>query len=173
MLTLAKAVKEWANSNNESVKFFDDDSIITCFDGEESILVDFDCASLLSFIDKVVAAYKSFDVVDEWQTILECFDIVYSFDKNKSCLFDVLISDYYKYSLDTLVNYAENNACLFVGSSSDYACEFVRDCYDIDITMGCLAMYFDYDALGRDLELGGDIVELGYNLFWTNPNDIY
>lgn len=181
MLTLAKSIKEWSKSyfetfsllyKSEFVRFLDDDSIFTCFDGEESILRGFDCQAILSFIDKV-EHLQSFNVVNDFQTILECFDIVASFDKNKDCLFDVLISDYYNYSLETLVNYAANNACLFEGSASDYAYELVQDCYNIDKMLGNLAMYFDYDSFGCDLVLGGDIVEIGYNLFWTNPNDIY
>lgn len=38
-----------------------------------------------------------------------------------------------------------------------YAEQYVDDCYDLDKMMGNLAVYFDYERLGRDLELGGDI----------------
>jgi len=106
-------------------------------------------------------------------TLKECFDIVECFDDNKQALFAVLLSDYsYSYDIETLVNFVENNACLFDGSVSDYAYELLNDCYDLK-PMGNLANYIDYDAFGRDLLLNSEIVELGYNLLWTNPNDIY
>jgi len=108
--------------------------------------------------------------IDELKT---CFDVVSSFDDNKQKLFAVLLSDYsYSYDIESLVNYAENGANLFNGSASDYAYELLNDCYDIK-SMGTLANYLDYDSFGRDLLLNGDIVELGYNCIWTNPNDIY
>lgn len=39
----------------------------------------------------------------------------------------------------------------------DYAYEYINDVYDLDKTMGSLAMYFDYEAFARDMQLGGDI----------------
>ena len=103
----------------------------------------------------------------------ECFDIVECFDDNKQTLFALLLSDYsYGYDIETLTNYCENNANLFDGSASEYAYELISDCYDIK-SIGVLASYIDYDSFGRDLLLNGDIVELGYNCLWVNPNDIY
>jgi len=102
-----------------------------------------------------------------------CFDVVSSFDDNKQTLFALLLSDYScSYDIESLVNYAENNACLFNGSASGYAYELINDCYDLK-SMGTLANYIDYDKFGNDLLLGGDIVELGYDCLWANPNDIY
>ena len=67
---------------------------------------------------------------------------------------------------------SSENACLFDGSASDYAYELIHDCYDVK-SMGSLANYIDYESFARDLICGGDIIELGYNLYWTNPDDIY
>ncbi len=105
-------------------------------------------------------------------TLKECYSIVEDFDTNKQTLFAVLLSDYSYYDIESLVNYAENDACLFEGSISDYAYELINDCYDTK-SMGTLANYIDYDAFGRDMLLNNEIVELGYSLIWTNPNDIY
>jgi len=102
----------------------------------------------------------------------ECFEIVEGFDSDKQKLFAILLSDYSYYDIETLTNYCENNACLFDGSVSDYAYELLNDCYDLK-PMGTLANYIDYDSFGRDMLLNGEIVELGYSLIWTNPNDIY
>jgi len=108
--------------------------------------------------------------IDELKT---CFDVVSSFDNNKQTLFALLLSDYsYSYDIETLTNYCESNAYLFNGSIADYAYELINDCYDLK-SMGTLANYIDYDKFGNDLLLGGDIVELGYDCLWANPNDIY
>jgi len=123
------------------------------------------------FALSVEKAYKKASL--DLDVLKECFDIVSSFDNNKQTLFAVLLSDYsYSYDIVTLVNYAENNACLFEGSIADYAYELINDCYDLK-SMGTLANYIDYDKFGNDLLLGGDIVELGYDCLWANPNDIY
>lgn len=106
-------------------------------------------------------------------SLKECFDIVEDFDTNKQTLFALLLNDYsYSYDIETLTNYCDNNACLFDGSVSDYAYELIQDCYDLK-AMGRLANYIDYEAFGRDMLLNSEIVELGYSLIWTNPNDIY
>jgi len=103
----------------------------------------------------------------------ECFDIVECFDDNKQKLFALLLSDYScGYDIESLVNYAENNANLFDGSASEYAYELINDCYDLK-PMGTLANYIDYDSFGSDMLLNNEIVELGHNCLWTNPNDIY
>ena len=129
------------------------------------------CNDFIIFALSVEKAYKKASL--ELDVLKECFDIVSSFDNNKQTLFALLLSDYnYGHDLETLVNYCENNAYLFDGSASDYAYDFINDCYDIK-SMGHLANYIDYDSFGRDLLLNGEIVELGYNLLWVNPNDIY
>lgn len=103
----------------------------------------------------------------------ECFDIVECFDNNKQALFVLLLNDYsYSYDIETLVYYVAENACIFEGSRSDYAYELIQDCYDTK-SMGNLANYIDYDSFGRDLELEGNIQEIGYNVYWTNCGDIY
>jgi len=102
-----------------------------------------------------------------------CFDVVSSFDDNKQKLFAVLLSDYsYSYDIESLVNYAENDANLFNGSASNYAYELINDCYDLK-SMGTLANYIDYESFGRDMELNGEIQEIAYNVYWTNCGDIY
>jgi len=125
----------------------------------------------LLFALNVEKQYKKASL--DLEVLKECFVIVSNFDNNKQTLFAVLLSDYsYSYDIESLVNYAENNASLFEGSIADYAYELIQDCYDLK-SMGTLANYIDYDSFGQDLLLGGDIVELGYNCLWTNPNDIY
>jgi len=125
----------------------------------------------LVFALNVEKHYKKTSLdIDELKT---CFDVVSSFDDNKQTLFALLLNDYsYSYDIETLTNYCNDNAYLFDGSVSDYAYELLNDCYDLK-PMGTLANYIDYDSFGRDMLLNGEIVELGYNLLWTNPNDIY
>ena len=121
----------------------------------------------------MVASYKDIDLCFEWDSLPDLFAIVEDFSENQSELFDIVLCDYsYSYDLSTLVNYVNENACIFEGSRSDYAYELIEDCYDTK-SMGNLANYIDYDAFGRDLELEGDIQEIGYNVYWTNCGDIY
>ena len=61
---------------------------------------------------------------------------------------------------------------IYRGSAGDYAEEFIDGSYGSEFLPEHLQAYFDYEAYGRDLELGGDIVEIGNNLYVTNPNDL-
>jgi len=123
----------------------------------------------IAFALNVEKHYKKTSL--DLDTLKECFDIVSNFDNNKQTLFAVLLSDYsYSYDIETLTNYCENNASLFEGSISDYAYELINDCYDLK-AMGTLANYIDYEAFGQDLLLNSEVIELGYNCLWTNPNE--
>jgi len=130
-------------------------------------------SDFIAFIIKVMASYKDIDLCFEFDNLVELFDIVQDFDDNKKALFDIVLCDYsYSYDISTLVNYVAENASIFEGSRADYAQELIDDCYDTK-SMGNLANYIDYDAFGRDIELEGGIQEISYNVYWTNPNDIY
>ncbi|WP_370874403.1 antirestriction protein ArdA [Amorphus orientalis] len=50
---------------------------------------------------------------------------------------------------------------VYRGTAADYAEEIVSECYEIP---GNLEAYIDYERLGRDMVLGGDIVELEHDL---------
>lgn len=164
-------------SSADSVKFYSDFTCHCFFDGELDVVQQNN--EFFDFIELAVDCYTSevsskfYNVVDNWQELNECFELFESMDDNQKLLFDYVLSDYsYGYDLSTLTNYVLENACLFEGKASDYVYELIEDCYDIK-NMGKLANYIDYDALARDMLLNSDIVELGYNLFWINPNDIY
>jgi len=57
---------------------------------------------------------------------------------------------------------------VFEGSAASYAEELVDEYYDLP---ELAARYFDYESFARDLVLGGDICEVGHNLYVVNPND--
>ena len=157
---------------DEYVRFFDGGIVHTFFDGELDIVQQ--SQDFFDFVANVVKNYSSgYDVVDNWHELNECFDLFESMDNNQKVLFAYVLADYsYSYDLPTLTNYCLENACLFDGSASDYAYELIHDCYNVK-SMGSLANYIDYESFACDLICGGDIVELGYNLYWTNPGDIY
>ena len=50
---------------------------------------------------------------------------------------------------------------LYRGTAADYAEEIVSVCYEVP---GNLASYIDYERLGREMVLGGDITELEHDL---------
>ena len=167
-------------NDEKLVAIFKDSSmlVVDCLDDSDesqhelSFKIDFDS----SFIDFVVLAdetYKTVELVDDFDSLEELYSVVEDFSSNQSKLFDLLILDYsYSYDIETLVYYVEENACIFEGSRSDYAYELIEDCYDTK-SMGTLKNYIDYEAFGRDLELGGNIQEIDYNVYWTNCGDIY
>lgn len=129
-------------------------------------------SNFVDFVSKIVASYKNFDLCFEFDGLKDLFSTVESFDTKQNLLLDLLISDYWNYDIGTLVNYIENNACIFEGRSADYAYELIEDCYDTK-NMGTLQNYIDYEAFARDMELNSEIQELDHNIYWTNPNDIY
>ena len=159
---------------------FNDSSmlVVDCLDDSDesqhelSFKIDFDS----SFVDFVVLAdetYKTIELVDDLDSLEELYSVVEDFSSNQDKLFDLLMSEYsYSYDVETLVNYVAENACIFEGSRSDYAYELIEDCYDTK-NMGTLQNYIDYESFGRDLEMEGNIQELGYNVYWTNCGDIY
>ena len=166
-------------SANEYVRFFEGGLVHTFFDGELEIVEQ--SQDFFDFVDCVVKNYSNVvrnisynvNVVDNWHELNECFDLFESMDNSQKVLFAYVLADYsYSYDLPTLTNYVLENACLFAGSASDYAYELIHDCYNVK-SLGNLANYIDYESFARDLLCGGDIIELGHNLVWTNPDDIY
>ena len=164
-------------SANEYVRFFEGGLVYTFFDDELEIVEQ--SQDFFDFVASVVKNYSnvvrniSYNVIDNWHELNVSFDLFESMDNNQKVLFDYVLADYsYSYDLPTLTNYVLENACLFEGSASDYAYELIEECYNVK-SIGLLANYIDYESFGRDLLSGGDIIELGYNLYWTNPGDIY
>ncbi len=68
------------------------------------------------------------------------------------------------YSLqDALERYEE--VCLFDGSAADYAYDLINETCEVPEN---LSYYIDYDAIARDMELGGEITEINRELIVTN-----
>lgn len=174
------AAKILSVNDEKLVAVFNDSSmlVVDCLDNSDesqhelSFKIDFD-SSFIDFIVLVDETYKVINLADDIDSLQELYSIVEDFSSNQSKLFDLLILDYsYSYDIETLVNYVAENANIFEGSRSDYAYELIEDCYDTK-GMGTLSNYIDYESFGRDLEMEGNIQELGYNVYWTNCGDIY
>lgn len=174
------AAKIVSVNDEKLVAIFNDDSMLVadCLDDSDesrhdlSFKIDFD-SSFIDFVVLVDETYKTINLADDFDSLEELYSIAEDFSSNQNKLFDLLILDYsYSYDIETLVNYVAENACIFEGSRSDYACELIEDCYDTK-SMGNLANYIDYDSFGRDLEMEGNIQEIDYNVYWTNCGDIY
>ena len=176
LVQIKECAKIFADSHDNdymAIVIFNDNTMLKIVD-EDGLQYDNDFGNeFVEFIASVCSAYKNFDLCYEFDSLIELFDIVKGFDSSKQTLFALLLSEYNcSYDISTLVNYCEENASIFYGSLSDCAYDLIEDCYDLK-SMGRLANYIDYDKFGNDLLLGGDIVELAYNCYWTNPNDIY
>lgn len=166
-------------SGSDFVKFYDNFSCHCFFENELEIVEQ--SQAFFDFVTSVIETYSyvvrnisySYNVVDNWHELNECFESFESMSDTQKTLFDYVLCDYsYSYDLQTLTNYCLENACLFVGSASDYAYELIHDCYDVK-SMGNLANYIDYEAFARDMLCNSEIVEISYNLYWTNPHNIY
>lgn len=174
------AAKILSVNDEKLVVVFTDNSmlVVECSDDSDerqhelSFKIDFD-SSFIDFIVLVDETYKTIELADELESLEDLYSIVEDFSSNQDKLFDLLMSEYsYSYDVETLVNYAAENANIFEGSRSDYAYELIEDCYDTK-SMGNLANYIDYESFGRDMELEGSIQEIDYNVYWTNCGDIY
>ena len=158
-------------SGSEYVKFFEGGIVQTLFDNEFEAIEQ--TPEFFDFVLKTVPFFKNYNVVDNWQEINDCFSLFDEMSDNQKVLFDLVLCDYsFYYDLPTLTNYCLENACLFDGSASDYAYELIHDCYDVK-SIGTLANYIDYEGFAHDMILNSEIIELSYNLYWTNPNDIH
>lgn len=103
--------------------------------------------------------------IEEWLEQAEQYDDLPS---DEQTAFSWLVNDC---NMDVDEAFEEcGDVCIFEGTREDYARQFVDDHYDLDKQMD-IARYFDYDAFGRDLELGGDIVEISPRVWVTNPHD--
>jgi len=164
-------------SSTDSVKFYDNFTCHCFFENELEIVEQ--SQDFFDFVASVIKNYSSvarnisYNVVDNWHEIDGCFSLFEEMSDNQKVLFDYVIREYsYSYDLPTLTNYCLFNACLYEGRVTDYVYELVEDCYDVK-SIGNLANYIDYDSFARDMLLNSEIIELGYNLYWINPNDIY
>ena len=64
------------------------------------------------------------------------------------------------YAVDDLSQHWDDYR-IYRGTAADYAEEVVSECYEVP---GNLEAYIDYERLGRDMVLGGDITELEHDL---------
>ena len=180
VVSFCDAAKIVSVNDEKLVAVFNDSSmlVVECLDDSDesqhelSFKIDFD-SSFIDFVVLVDETFKEIELADDLGSLEELYSVVEDFSSNQSKLFDLLILDYsYSYDVETLVNYVAENASIFEGSRSDYAYELIEDCYNTK-SMGTLQNYIDYESFGRDLELGGNIQEICYNVYWTNAGDIY
>lgn len=78
------------------------------------------------------------------------------------------LMDHMGYDARTALDKADE-VQVFEGTRTAYAEEFVGDAYELP---EIAQRYFDYESFGRDLELGGDIVEIEHEVWCTNPHDL-
>jgi hypothetical protein len=69
------------------------------------------------------------------------------------------------YSLDEALTRTDD-VTIHHGSAKDYAMEIT----DISGIPAHIAGYIDYEAIARDLEIGGDITEFCFDIYLTNSN---
>ena len=87
-------------------------------------------------------------------------------------------SEHNKYAIDFLVGIYDDldiiqdkleDVQIFHGSRGDYAQELTECCYDVP---DYLFFYINYDAMGRDMEINGEISEVEHDVYVTNAQDL-
>lgn len=58
---------------------------------------------------------------------------------------------------------------VFHGSRADYAQEITESCYDVP---DYLIYYVNYDAMGRDMEINGEIIEVEHDVYVTSAQNL-
>lgn len=137
-----------------------------CFDSFGQQVEEFEIQHIDGAGDFTAILYPDQCNLKEWLEQAEEFDLL-SEDEQQAVKW--LVEDIGKDMDEAIAN--AGDVCIFIGTREEYAQEYADDCLDLDRKMGDLARYFDYDAFGRDLELSGDIVEISFRVWVTNPHD--
>ena len=95
---------EYVSGNNEYVRFFDGGLVHTFFDEEFEVMQQ--SQDFFDFVASVVKNYySSYNVVDNWHELYECFSLFEEMSDSQKVLFAYVLVDYsYSYDLPTLVN---------------------------------------------------------------------
>jgi antirestriction protein len=93
------------------------------------------------------------------------YDALEDLDQTEATQMIVLLDLGYSLS-DALERYEE--VCLFDGSAADYAYDLINETCEVP---DHLRNYIDYDAIARDMELGGEITAISRELIVTNANE--
>ena len=107
-----------------------------------------------------VSEYSS---IEELAQIAEILTHIDSEDSKHAITFIAGIYD----DLDTILDKIKN-VQIFHGSRGDYAEELTDNCCDVP---RYLINYVDYDAMGRDMELNGEISEIEHHVLVTNAHE--
>ena len=112
--------------------------------------------------------FGSFDV-SEYSSIEELAqmaEIITSVDNEDSEYAISFLAGLYE-DLDT-IQATIKDVEIFHGSRADYAQEMTECCYDVPDN---LIYYVNYDAMGRDMEINGEINEVGHDVYITNAQE--
>jgi len=112
--------------------------------------------------------FGSFDV-SEYSSIEELAqmaEIITSVDDEDSEYAISFLAGLYE-DLDT-IQATIDDVSIFHGSRADYAQELTESCYDVP---EYLIYYVNYDAMGRDMEINGEINEVGHDVYITNAQE--
>lgn len=113
-------------------------------------------------------AYK----VEEWSGIAELCEIanLIENEENGELILDILNHLDSGTSIEDAKEFLENNYRGHYQDLGYYACELTEECYD-KIPQH-LQYYIDWDKMGRDMELNGEIFTVedasGVHVFWNN-----
>lgn len=143
-----KSTEEFDTNSNRLAKAGCDEFEIQVIDGEDHLL------------DLTKAAEISQSLITFWYESLE------NLDEHEAKQVKVLLD--LGYDLESAFEKYEDVA-LFEGTLEDYAHECL---HDLSKVPEYLKSYIDYEKFGRDLKLGGDVVEVEHDLLFVNANTL-
>jgi hypothetical protein len=94
------------------------------------------------------------------------FEALEDLDESAATQLTFLLEDIGYRLEEALQRYEE--VSLYPGSAADYAAELIEETCEVPET---LINYIDYEAIARDMKLGGEIVEINDELIVTNAHD--
>ena len=164
------AVEEWELYNNGYL-------LIKWFDTEIDTIEDIE-----AYISKIKASYRLnsddmelfiADYEAEYpfnsECVLEAYrisEIMDSLSEDEQTAVKIMLDNYIVNSIDEALEHIEDLICTNETSMDDIAYNYVNNCGLLDTMPENLRYHFDYEALGRDMEINGSYYEDNDSVLW-------
>jgi len=121
---------------------------------EEYFISDFECDYM---------KIGEYDRLDELNEIAQKME---ELDKNEKIAVKMLLENYIVNSIDEAIKNLENMICTGGNSMEDIAYNYIEESGLLQKIPENLLGYFDYEALGRDMEINGSYFGDDEGIFW-------
>ena len=123
---------------------------------EEYFISDFECDYMK------IGEYESLDKLNEIAQKME------ELDESKKMAVKMMLENYIVNSIDEAMENLENMICTGESSMEDIAYNYIEENGVLQNIPENLQGYFDYEALGRDMEINGSYFRDDEGIFWEH-----